>query len=198
MPQLQVLGMDPSLRNWGIAKGTYDTERKQLSIAKVDVIQPSFKWAKGVRQSHKDLVSANALIDGILPHLEDASMVFVEIPIGSQSASAMKGYGVCIGILGSLRGIGKPFFELSPSEVKIAATGSKTATKQEMIDWAVEHFPNANWPSKTIKGKQSIITGKAEHMADAAAAIQAGVDAPWFQRVITQQKEPLHENSSVA
>jgi len=97
MAVLQVLGMDPSLRNWGLAKGTYDTERKLLSIAEVSVVQPKSPSDRSMRQSEKDLVAAYGLVKGFLPVIEEADLVFCEIPIGSQSASAMKGYGICIG-----------------------------------------------------------------------------------------------------
>lgn len=57
----------------------------------------------------------------------------------------------------------------------MATVGSKTASKQEMIEWAMHHHPEANWPMKTRNKALSVITGSAEHMADAIAAIHAGL-----------------------
>lgn len=83
----------------------------------------------------------------------------------------MASYGVCIGILG---GITIPTIQVTPTEVKLVATGSKTASKQDMIDWAVKQYPNAKWLTKTQKGITSLVS-KNEHLADALATIHAGV-----------------------
>lgn len=187
MAQLRVVGLDPSLRNWGVAGGLYDTERKLLSIAELRVIQPVLPTGKQVRQSNKDLIAAQQLASGTLKCIEDAHIIFVEIPIGSQSAAAMKGYGICIGVLGSLRASGNTFIELSPTEVKLAATGNKNASKAEMIEWGTSQFPTAPWPKQTIKGESRVISGKAEHMADAIATIVAGIQSEQFQQLLQLQ-----------
>ena len=74
--------------------------------------------------------------------------------------------------------------EVSPDENKMVFTGSKTATKELMIATATETYPNANWPTEMEKGKRRIIVSKAEHMADAVAAIHAGVQTPMFQNLM--------------
>lgn len=175
MALLKVLGLDPSLRNWGIAAGTLCTETGKLIIKTVQVICADVPKGKQVRQNSKDLDSAKQLMEGVLPFLEHANLIFVEVPVGSQSARAMASYGICVGVLGSIRARGTPFFEVTPIEVKKATVGSKTATKDDMIEWAMSAHPEAPWPLQTIKGVQSVIKGKAEHMADATAAIRAGL-----------------------
>ena len=100
----------------------------------------------------------------------------------------MASYGICVGVLGGLRAEGGAFFELTPKEVKIAATGKGTATKSEMIAWATKAHPEANWPTYMRKGEIMISEGTAEHQADALAAIYAGVKLPEFQRLITFMK----------
>jgi Holliday junction resolvasome RuvABC endonuclease subunit len=179
---LRIVGVDPSLRNWGLAKGTYDVERKQLTIAEIHVIQPTLPKGNKIRKSAIDLIAAEALAHGMLEFVGEAHMTFVEVPHGSQSAAAMKGYGICIGVLGALREAGMPFFELNQREVKLAAVGQKDATKHEMIDWAMAQHPEANWPMKTSKGIQTVISGKAEHMADAIATIHAGIQSAYFNQ----------------
>ena len=70
--------------------------------------------------------------------------------------------------------------EVSPDENKKIFTGTKNATKQQMIDTAREMYPDANWPLHNGK----ISAAKAEHMADAVAAIHAGVQTPVFQNLM--------------
>ena len=183
MPRhLCVVGVDPSLRNWGLAKGIYDTERKSLRIAEISVLQPILPKSKKIRKSAIDLMAAEALTNGMLAFAQEADMTFVEVPHGSQSAAAMKGYGICIGILGAIREIGIPFFELNQAEVKLAAVGTKEATKEEMINWATSQHPEAQWPMRTVKSTPTVIASKAEHMADAIATIHAGLQSAYFNQ----------------
>ena len=182
---LKVVGYDPSLRNWGISQGTYDTETKKLLIHTVMVLNPLLTKTKQIRQNSIDLESAKQLCDGAIIAAKDAQAIFVEVPVGSQSARAMASYGVCVGVLGSLRAIGIPLFEVSPSEVKLAGPGKVTASKQEMITWAVKQHPEANWPTYTEKGKVIVNASKAEHQADATAAIHAGIACNSFQQLLS-------------
>lgn len=185
MPLLRVVGLDPSMRNWGIAAGEYDTERKLLSIAKLHVVQPTPPSGKQVRQSSKDLVVAEQLINEVIPFLKEAQMIFVEVPSGTQSAAGMKAYGICIGLLAAMRELGYPFMEMTPMEIKLAATGNKVASKIEMIEWGLSTFPKAPWPTQTLRGEARVIAGKAEHMADATAAIVAGVQTANFKQLVS-------------
>lgn len=185
---LQVVGFDPSLRNWGIAKGllrlnaTFD-----IQIQEVDVITPHLPTTKQVRQNSLDLESARQLAEEAYQTALHAHAVFVEVPVGSQSARAMASYGICVGVLGALCAQGIPFFEVSPLEVKLASVGKKTASKQEMIRWALGQHPEANWPLYKNKGEHKVSEAKAEHMADAIAAIYAGVRSIPFQQMLTMR-----------
>ena len=180
---LTVVGMDPSLRNWGIAKGTLQVGlHSSLTISHLDVIQPVLPTGKQVRQNSLDLESARQLCAQALAAAQGTHAIFVEVPVGSQSARAMASYGICVGVLGALRATGTPFFEVTPTEVKMATVGRKTATKLEMIQWATSQHPAASWPYYKQKGVQIISEAKAEHMADAIGAIQAGIHSnPFLQ-----------------
>ena len=96
----------------------------------------------------------------------------------------MASYGICVGILGSLRAGGTPIFELNPEEVKKASVGIKTATKTQMIEWAVAKHPEANWPTHNKNGSTHITESSAEHMADAVATIYAGISCQPFQQLL--------------
>lgn len=171
MARLNVVGLDPSLRNWGIAAGNVDTQTNVLSLAALKVLRADVPTGKQVRQNSKDLATSQQLYAGMSPFLPGVNVMFVEVPVGSQSARSMASYGICVGVLGALRANGHTFIEVTPSEVKLATVGVKTASKEAMIEWAMATFPNAPWPYHNGK----INAGMAEHMADACAAIVAGL-----------------------
>lgn len=181
---IRVVGQDPSLRNWGLAIGTFNVETHKLTIELLDLTSPTLPTGKQVRQNSQDLESAFQLYKGAIAAAKGAHAVFVEVPVGSQSARAMASYGVCVGVLGALRANGIPFFEVTPNEVKLAGPGLKTATKQDMIKWAMAAHPEANWPIYTQKGVNIVSEAKAEHMADAVAAIYAGIACNAFQQML--------------
>lgn len=181
---IKVVGQDPSLRNWGIAAGTYNLDTKKLTIDNLDVVCAVLPKGKQTRQNSLDLETGFQIYKGAVAAAEGAHAVFVEVPVGSQSARAMASYGVCVGVLGALRANGIPFFEMTPTEVKMAGPGIKTASKAEMIKWATQAHPEANWPTYKENGVILISEAKAEHMADAIAAIYAGLCSNTFQQML--------------
>jgi hypothetical protein len=185
--RLKLIGVDPSLRNWGLAWAAYDTVNHELDIIRLDSLHPDLPKGKQVRQNSLDLESAQQLFAGTAAFVAGAHAVFVEVPVGSQSARAMASYGICVGILGSLRASGTPFLEVTPSEVKLATGLKKTASKREMIDWAVKRHPAANWPTYMEHGKTLVSEAKAEHQADAVAAIYAGLNLNQFKQMLAMR-----------
>ena len=179
--KIPVCGFDPSFRNWGIASSILDLETGVLDTPVLHLVKTAEEpKEKQVRVNSYDLEAAETLYKEILPIAQKAKVIFVEVPHGSQSANSMKGYGVCIGILGAIRATGIPFVEVSESESKKVMTGKRTATKEEMISAASIWYPDADWPMHGGK----ITAGRAEHMADAIAAIHAGVKTQQFQNLM--------------
>lgn len=177
--KIPVVGMDPSLTAWGIALGNLDLSQGYLDTPELQVIEPVKPKGKQVRQNSTDMEVAEQLAKAALSFARKAKAVFVECPVGSQSARAMASYGICVGILGSIRAEGIPLIEVSAMEVKMALFGTKNATKQQMIDAALAQYPDANFPMH-----RGVITAKAEHVADAIGAIHAGVATPVFQNLL--------------
>lgn len=177
--KIPVVGFDPSLRNWGIAQSLLDLETGFLDTPHLTLVCPKDLEGKQVRQNSSDLYLANQLAEVVLPAAMTAKVIFVEVPVGSQSARAMVSYGVCVGILGAVRAAGIPLIEVTPSEVKKVFTGDKLATKEQMIAKAVDLYPEANFPKH-----RNVVSGKAEHVADAIAAIHAGVHTQMFQNLM--------------
>lgn len=189
---IPVLGMDPSLRNWGLAEALLDLDTGVMHTPTLTLVQTKDLEGKQVRQNSNDLHLAEQLASPVITAAKAARVIFVEVPVGSQSARAMASYGVCVGVLGAVRALGIPLIEVTPLETKKVFTGNKNATKREMIDTAVDLYPGANFPMS--RGK---ITDKAEHVADAIAAIHSGVRTPTFQNLMRLFKEVNHASHSI-
>lgn len=176
---IPVLGMDPSLRNWGLAASNLDLVTGFLEDPALSLVQPKDIKGKQVRKNSSDLHLAEQLAEEVMKAAQKAKAIFVEVPVGSQSARAMASYGVCVGVLGAVRAMGIPLIEVSPLEVKQVFTGDRNATKDQMIQKAVELYPTSNFPMH-----RGAVSSKAEHLADAIAAIHAGVRTPTFQNLM--------------
>lgn len=183
--QLILCGLDPSLSNFGMVKGSIDLESGHFDLTKMELTKTApIKAKKKARKNSEDLHRARDLFNSMTAFLKGVDMVFVEIPVGSQTARAMASYGICIGVLAS---IGIAMIQVTPAEVKIAATGNKTASKADMIDWATNTYPKADWLHRKVNGEK-VLTSANEHLADATAAIHAGVATDEFQQARTLLK----------
>lgn len=178
--KINIVGMDPSMNNWGVAIGTLDTKTLEVDITDLRITKTNSEKGKTVRTNSDDLRRAVELKKGTEEVIKDAQIVFVEVPHGSQSARAMASYGVCIGVLAA---IDQPLIQVSALEVK-KTIGNKKASKKESIAWAMEKQPNAPWAMKTVKGVTSSVDGTNEHLSDAVAAIYAGMETAEFKHVL--------------
>jgi Holliday junction resolvasome RuvABC endonuclease subunit len=177
-----IAGLDPSFSNFGFSKGTFING--YLEITQVSLQKTEKSKVKQVKVNSDDLYRATLLLKSINDFLSGVDLVFIEVPQGSQSASAAKAYGVCIGLIA---GIKIPYIQVNPTQVKIAATGNKTASKAEMINWAVDMYPELNWLTKKQKGLVSL-TNDNEHIADSIAAIHAGLRSDTFKQLQAFQR----------
>jgi Holliday junction resolvasome RuvABC endonuclease subunit len=177
--KIPVVGFDPSMNAWGVARSWLDLTTGYLDTPELIVMEPTKICQKQVRVNSVDLDVADQLAEGALFYAKAAKIVFVEVPVGSQSASGMKAYGMCVGILGSLRAEGVQLVEVTATEVKMALAGNRNATKKQMIAAARDAYPEASFPS--WHGKVTLL---AEHAADAIGAIHAGVMTPVFQSLL--------------
>lgn len=187
MSIVNVVGIDPSLNNFGFARGTVNLDSYEVEIENLHLAQPDKAdkvTKKVVRKNSDDLRRARHLHKALQEQTKGAHLAIVEVPVGSQSARAMASYGICVGVLASC---GIPMIEVTPSEVKLIAVGSKTASKQDMINWAGQMYPDANWLTRKLKGK-TVMTNSNEHLADAVAAIHAGVITEQFGMATTMMR----------
>ena len=181
--KIAVIGVDPALRNMGFAHGIYDTETGEVEITNLVLAQTEAtdkKTAKVLRKNSDDLARATILFEAMQNETKNSVFAFIEVPVGSQSSRAMASYGICVGVIASCP---IPYFQLTPSEVKLIATGSKNASKEEMIVWATEKYPKANWLKRKLKGEMVLMNDN-EHLADAVATIHAGINGSEFKQAI--------------
>lgn len=199
MSKMKIIGCDPSLSNFGIAFATLDLDTLTFTVDDLKVAQTEpekdKKVRKQVRKNSEDLERARLLHRAAMEACQgEVFMAFVEVPVGSQSARAMASYGVCLGVLAAVAET-LPMIQVTPTEVKLAGCGIKTATKEEMIEAMVAKYPNAPWPMKTVKGIYTPIASKCEHLADAIGAIEAGIASDEFRHTIAMFKStPLFKH----
>jgi Holliday junction resolvasome RuvABC endonuclease subunit len=175
-PFIRVAGLDPSLNNFGIVMADLDLQTERLEVYAMLLIETENDAGKQTRKNSDDIRRAKQLVEGMNHAVAHSAAAFCEVPVGSQSARAMASYGICVGVLASCR---PPLIQVTPSEVKIAAINCKTASKEEMIEWAVRKHPEAKWLTRGGK-----LVSKNEHLADALAAIYAGMRTPEWRSTL--------------
>lgn len=176
-----MLGIDPSMSNFGFALVEVDTvSGTMVALKELRLTSTAPSKQKGVSKAFDDYRRARELYTSLQEMLSKADVVAVELPIGSQSASAMKSVGICHGLIAS---IDKPLIKLSPSEVKLGSVGIKNASKAEMIEWAHGQFPEGDW-LKTKRGGKMVLTNANEHLADALAVVETAIKTKSFLQLL--------------
>lgn len=181
MNSIKIVGIDPALRNLGLACATLNISTMEVHIDRLALPKTEDDTGKQVRKNSDDLRRAKILYEGMVEACEDASFAIAEVPVGSQSARSMASYGICVGILAACP---IPLIQVTPAEVKLAAIGHKNASKAEMIEWGMNRYPYANWIMRKLKGKMVPVADN-EHLADACAAIEAGIKTDQFKQAIS-------------
>ena len=171
--------MDPSIRGWGMFKQDLDLVSGALTFVGMKLIETDNQVTKQVRVSSDNLRRAVILRENYHEFVKDCHLAFSEVPSGGQSAKAVHSFGMVIGLLASCP---VPLIEVQQNETKLATVGTKTASKQEMIEWAGEAYPNVPWLTRRLKGEIKLID-KNEHLADAAAVTIAGMKTKEFQQL---------------
>lgn len=184
MSKIKIVGCDPSLRNFGFAQATLNVHTLEYTVDNLILVESEGQAGKVVRKNSDDLRRAQQLYGGLILACTGAQLAIAEVPVGSQSARAMASYGMCVGVLAACP---IPLIQVLPHEVKLAATGYKQAAKEEMIEWAMGKFPSANWLMRKLKG-QMVPVADNEHLADACAAIEAGIRTDQFKQAVAMYK----------
>ena len=177
--EIRIVGFDPAFANWGIAHAMFNMQSGQITVDDLVLIQTETSKHKDVRKNSDDLRRSRELNRAILSNTEGVSVIFSEVPTGTQSARASWTLGIAVGVLGAVH---TPIIQLQPTEVKLATVGTKTASKQEMIEWAMAMHPDAPWIMRKSKGKMVPLNSN-EHLADAVEVLYAGVQSDQFYQM---------------
>lgn len=177
-----VIGIDMAFANMGLVRARLDVIAGRFYPLDLFLVSTEGDGKKRVvRKSSEELRRAKELVAGLTSFCSGANLAFAEVPSGSQDASAARALGIAVGALASCP---IPIVEVSPQEVKIAATGDKTAKKLDMINWATTKWPGLDWPRHGGKPTMS----KCEHLADALGAIEAGLRTDEFKRLVSTMR----------
>jgi Holliday junction resolvasome RuvABC endonuclease subunit len=178
--KIKIAGLDGSLRNFGIAKMEYDTETGAMSVLDLLLIETVPTTIKKMRASSDTFERAKKLAEEADEFTKDCVCTFAEVPFGGKSYDAVLGFGIVIGVYASLTVTPE---EVAPAQTKVAAVGTRTASKEEMIDWAFKLYPDAPWLT-TKRGGVMVPTQKNEHLADGVGVAHAGIKLPSFRQAV--------------
>lgn len=181
---VNVLGLDGSLANFGIAVGQIDTETWELLNISNLILSKTAKSAdKKTKRADDDFARFSQHIGEVR---ESASFnkvqyIFGEIPSGAQDARAAFAFG---GVTAILAGFSHDYklVTVTPAEVKLAATGTKHADKEDVISAMYGCYPDAPWLLSKKPNALNIqvksghyLTNANEHLADSIGVILAGL-----------------------
>jgi len=175
---MKVIAIDAAFANMGLAAASI--KNGKVLCHDLLLVSSEREDKKVVRKSSDDLRRARLLVTELARWVDrhKPQIAFAEVPSGSQSASAARALGIAVGVIASCS---VPVIEVSPMEVKrLFGAGKKGATKEQIIEWAVKQWPQANW--KRFQGR---ITQNNEHLADAMAVVMAGMKTPAFQQLMS-------------
>jgi Holliday junction resolvasome RuvABC endonuclease subunit len=201
--KIRIMGVDPSLRNTGIAIGEFCTTRGELDIIALRLFETEGSKQKTVRKSSDDLARMTVLHTGVVTMMQEYGPAFAvgEVPTGAQSARASFSNGACCMLFAAVQDR-IPLIQVNPTEVKFAAVGHKFAAKEELIEWATTKWPGAPWLRARGKSNGALVAAN-EHLADACAAIVAGINTQQFKQataMLQQFKQatvgPIQESQS--
>jgi hypothetical protein len=178
--KIRILSLDPSTSAFGICKADLCLETSKIEIITLHVEQTESEKLKGVNKSSDDIRRARLVCTAMLEHAKDCRLAISEIPFYNPTGYAAANYnsGLVVGVLASLP---IPLIQVFPRDVKLAAVGHPQASKEEMIAWAMNLYPTAPWRMRTLKGK-TVPLAVNEHLADAIAALHAGIESQQFQQ----------------
>jgi Holliday junction resolvasome RuvABC endonuclease subunit len=189
MKAVRVGSLDPSLANFAVARLVLKLDTLQFGIESLHTIRTEKQTTKQTRQNSDDLRRCKEIIRVYHPLVLPCSVVFAEIPVGAQSARAAFAFGASTALVSSCP---VPVIQVQPHETKLATVGTKTASKEEMIEWAAQAYPHGPWSryEREITKKGKIIRRKGdirddeEHVADAVAVAHAGIKTDQFQQLL--------------
>lgn len=174
---IRFIAMDPSLANTGFLWGEIINDEPKL--LGWEVIQTSKTNNKQIRASSDTVERAKATIEAInrITESVNPTVTFAETPSGSQSSNGMKSYGLSCSYIALLK---PSAIQVTPTEVKKATVGKKTASKEEIMSWAEKQHPYFNF-ERNKTGE--LIKARMEHICDCIAIVHAGIKTSQYEQI---------------
>jgi Holliday junction resolvasome RuvABC endonuclease subunit len=186
MTKIKVVGFDPSTTNWGIAVAEIDVDTLEVEIVNLLLVETESETKKGVRKDSDSLRRAREVYGSMILVCTGAAFAISEIPFMTPQGYATSNFNSGL-VTGVLSACPIPLIQVFPQEVKALITGSRHAAKEEIIEWAVAKHPDAPW-KRVKRGGKMVLTNKNEHLADAVAAIYAGLQSEQFKQGLTMMR----------
>lgn len=177
----KVLCIDPSFNNTGYTVFSLNPD-DSFSLVDNGIIKTEKSDKKLKIRSADDTVRRIQFIIRELLGLiktHDVKALIAELPHGgAKSASAAKGMAIAQAICATLAEFtGLPAEWVTPTEVKVALTGNKVASKEDCMGAADELYPKLgmDYANTSGRGKSRYLL-EFEHVADSVGALQASKD----------------------
>lgn len=175
-----LMGVDPSLTATGIVLVDVGVGSEELLSWSVCRTRPDTR-GRHMYQADQDGTRVDALADELRRMLSiggPVDVVAVEAPAGAQHAAAAKALGLAYGcVRGVLRAFDRTPIMVQAHHAKAAATGSKAATKKEVVDAMAIRWPRSERWSTCGRIER-------EAVADALAVACAAMLEPTVQAMI--------------
>jgi Holliday junction resolvasome RuvABC endonuclease subunit len=202
---IEVGSLDPSLSHFGVARLLLNLDTLKFTVLRLNTIvtEAADKATKKVvRKNSTQLGRCKIIAKSYPPLVAGCKLVFAEVPTGAQSSSAMWAFGA---VTMAVAFCPVPVIQVQPTETKMATVGTKTASKEEMIEWAAGAYPDAPFKRyekdliRRSKKTGAIITNKPkgqihdeeEHVCDALAVAEAGILTDQFQQLLPLMRQAM-------
>lgn len=169
---IDFISIDPSLRNTGIVYGVIN-EDFSITPKEFKLFTTKKDSTKKVRASSDLIRRVKYLHTNIIDTITKYSpqVIFAETPSGSKSSNAMKSYGISCALIAIIE---PAPIQVTPQEVKKQVLGKISGTKEEIISYVSEKYPDFNLPKAKTR---------AEHIADAVCIAESGITTNQFEQI---------------
>ena len=205
---VSIIGVDPSTSHFGMVYGWYEVNSQEFIPLHYTVLEPPAGLydefpPKGKNSQRKSIVefeqicALSQLIKDFFIH-HRPQVVISEVPSGAKGMFATGKLHAAMGMVCGCFTFPSSvqnwkIIGVTPQEVKSAATEGldNYASKFQMMKWAFQNYPCVDWKhaqkefEKIGKIEAYLVNREAEdfneHMADALAAVKAGVNTRAFK-----------------
>lgn len=172
--KIKILGIYPSVKNWGILKGEMNRFGKINFLSFVD---EKFEYFNGLTVNNNyEMISRK--ISYLLDN-NDSDFMMTETPFNKDINNCGEEAGIAMGILASKK---MPLITTSSSSLILDLFGKSTFSQEESIEWAEELFSYLDW-EKDKNGKLSYSI-KNKILVRTVSSVMSGISSMDFQKQV--------------